>query len=70
MANFDLTDPETTLSASAGGSSPQSSPSCASTSIVSTAKSPDATSYWPCSRCGEVWNPAGLTNELAQRRRR
>jgi predicted Zn finger-like uncharacterized protein len=57
MANPDF-NRDRQRSASASGL-PQSCPSCASASIVSTAKVPDATnSYWRCSRCGEVWNPA------------
>jgi predicted Zn finger-like uncharacterized protein len=37
---------------------PVSCPSCASSSIVTTAKSPDANSYWRCKSCGEIWNGA------------
>jgi len=55
MTNSDLTDYRMPSSASAVGYSPQSCPSCTSTSIVSTAKSSDATGSWRCSRCGEVW---------------
>ncbi|PYR25300.1 MAG: hypothetical protein DMF98_12700 [Acidobacteria bacterium] len=35
---------------------PASCPACKSSSIVTTAKSPDADSYWRCTMCGEVWN--------------
>jgi predicted Zn finger-like uncharacterized protein len=35
---------------------PTACPSCQSASIVTTAKVPDATSYWRCTSCGEVWN--------------
>jgi predicted Zn finger-like uncharacterized protein len=35
---------------------PASCPTCRSSSIVTTAKSPDAESYWRCTNCGEVWN--------------
>ena len=35
---------------------PASCPSCRSSSIVTTAKIPDAGSYWRCTSCGEVWN--------------
>jgi predicted Zn finger-like uncharacterized protein len=31
-------------------------PSCQSSSIVTTAKSPGADSYWRCTTCGEIWN--------------
>ena len=35
---------------------PVTCPACRSTSIVTTAKIPDADSYWRCTSCGEVWN--------------
>ena len=35
---------------------PSACPSCQSSSVVTTAKSPDAESYWRCCSCGEVWN--------------
>jgi predicted Zn finger-like uncharacterized protein len=35
---------------------PASCPACKSSSIVTTAKIPDADSYWRCTSCGEVWN--------------
>jgi predicted Zn finger-like uncharacterized protein len=31
-------------------------PACQSVSIITTAKIPDATSYWRCTNCGEIWN--------------
>jgi predicted Zn finger-like uncharacterized protein len=31
-------------------------PACRSSSIVTTAKNPDADSYWRCTNCGEIWN--------------
>ena len=37
---------------------PASCPACQSTILVTTAKSPDADSYWRCTKCGEVWNDA------------
>ena len=37
---------------------PATCPACRSTSIVTTAKIPDADSYWRCTSCGEVWNAA------------
>jgi predicted Zn finger-like uncharacterized protein len=33
-----------------------SCPTCHSVAIVTTAKSPDADSYWRCTACGDVWN--------------
>lgn len=35
---------------------PTACPSCRSSSITTTAKNPDATSYWRCGSCGEIWN--------------
>ena len=35
---------------------PASCPVCQSSSIVTTAKSPDADSYWRCTSCGDIWN--------------
>jgi predicted Zn finger-like uncharacterized protein len=48
---------------------PASCPSCQSSSIVTTAKSPDADSYWRCTACGEVWNASRMqTNAYGARR--
>jgi predicted Zn finger-like uncharacterized protein len=33
-------------------------PTCQSRSIVTTAKSPDSSTYWRCTKCGEIWNDA------------
>jgi len=35
---------------------PARCPTCRSTSIATTAKNPNADSYWRCTSCGEVWN--------------
>ncbi len=35
---------------------PAACPACQSTVLVTTTKSPDADSYWRCTKCGEVWN--------------
>lgn len=35
---------------------PSTCPACQSSSIASAAKRPDATTYWRCDACGEVWN--------------
>ena len=35
---------------------PARCPTCHSSAIVTTAKSPDADTYWRCTRCGEIWN--------------
>jgi predicted Zn finger-like uncharacterized protein len=31
-------------------------PACQSSLILTTAKVPDANSYWRCKACGEIWN--------------
>lgn len=38
------------------GALPSACPACQSSSIASAAKRPDATTYWRCEACGEVWN--------------
>jgi predicted Zn finger-like uncharacterized protein len=35
---------------------PDSCPACRASEIVTTAKSPDSSSYWRCTNCGEIWN--------------
>ena len=35
---------------------PTACPTCRSSSITTTAKSPSSDSYWRCARCGEIWN--------------
>jgi len=46
-------------------------PSCRSTDTVTTSASPDAASYWRCTKCGEVWNVArAQTNRYGTTRRR
>ena len=37
---------------------PTACPSCQSPAIATTAKTPDANSYWRCAACGEIWNNA------------
>ena len=37
---------------------PSQCPACQSSSVTTTAKKPDANSYWRCETCGEVWNVA------------
>jgi predicted Zn finger-like uncharacterized protein len=37
-------------------STPSVCPACRSSSITTTAKSPDENTYWRCGKCGEVWN--------------
>ncbi len=56
---------------------PTGCPACASAQITTTAKTPDANSYWRCTACGEVWNmsrrktqQAALGADVALNRRR
>jgi predicted Zn finger-like uncharacterized protein len=42
---------------------PTSCPSCQSSAIATSAKNPDAGSYWRCNSCGEVWNDSRLTRD-------
>jgi len=35
---------------------PQACPACGSASVTTSAKRPDASSYWRCERCDEIWN--------------
>ena len=43
---------------SASERTPPACPSCRSTDTVTTSGSPDANSYWRCTKCGDVWNVA------------
>jgi predicted Zn finger-like uncharacterized protein len=54
------------LSATAPHVPPTSCPSCQSPTIVTTAKIPDADSYWRCTQCGDVWN--GSRRQVRQQR--
>ena len=48
--------PEVASASPVPKTAPESCPSCKSSTIVTTAKIPDADSYWRCTSCGEVWN--------------
>jgi transposase-like protein len=37
---------------------PAKCPSCGSRDLVTTSKTIDASTYWRCAACGEVWNVA------------
>ena len=52
MKSFTSTPP----SSPAVDLTPVSCPACQSSALVTTAKSPDAESYWRCKSCGEIWN--------------
>ena len=41
-------------------------PKCRSTETSSAAKRPTANSYWRCLKCGDVWNPALLSDAPKQ----
>jgi predicted Zn finger-like uncharacterized protein len=43
-----------------GARSPETCPACQSSAIVTTEKNPDASTYWRCESCGEVWNDSRL----------
>ena len=38
------------------GKIPSACPVCESSSVTTTARTPDENTYWRCGRCGEVWN--------------
>ena len=40
------------------GEAPTRCPSCGARDVVTTSKVVDASSYWRCGACGEVWNVA------------
>lgn len=50
--------PPTPSGSLAVAASPPPCPSCRSTDTVTTSASPDADSYWRCTKCGDVWNVA------------
>jgi len=54
--SFDSSFPSRSQPAEAVNSVPTSCPACRSSSVSTTAKSPDVNSYWRCGECGEVWN--------------
>jgi predicted Zn finger-like uncharacterized protein len=58
MGSFDSRGDPTGRSAPSnpGTHIPVSCPTCQSPSITTTAKIPDASSYWRCTQCGDVWN--------------
>jgi transposase-like protein len=54
-----ITPPASSASAS---NAPTTCPACRSSSISTTAKNPDVSSYWRCGSCGEIWNAARRTD--------
>ena len=60
-------DPDGGSAASDSNASlPTSCPTCKSGAITTTAKSPDAASYWRCTKCGDVWNDVRRQGALRQ----
>lgn len=43
-------------------------PECRSAAVVTTSKLPDSDSYWRCTACGEVWNPARTGRQVRRYR--
>jgi predicted Zn finger-like uncharacterized protein len=42
---------------------PATCPTCRSSAIVTKAKSPDADTYWRCTKCGEIWHASRTVTE-------
>lgn len=49
---------------------PSVCPFCQSTAVSAPAKRADASTYWRCATCGELWNAARLIQPNANRYRR
>jgi predicted Zn finger-like uncharacterized protein len=56
METFDSRGGRTSRSSDPDEIAPAACPTCQSTAITTTAKIPDSTSYWRCTKCGDVWN--------------
>jgi predicted Zn finger-like uncharacterized protein len=56
MESFDVRVGRADRSANPELTIPTVCPTCQSTAIITTAKTPDSTSYWRCTKCGDVWN--------------
>ena len=65
------TVPSDTPAAEATSTAPSgpACPACRSSSTTTTAKHPDAASYWRCRQCGEVWNVERRQHETRSRPR-
>lgn len=48
---------------------PSVCPFCQSTAVTSSGKQANASSYWRCSTCGELWNVARLQSHPGRVRR-
>jgi len=62
-----MADSTSIPSSSSAQPAPVACPKCRSTSAVTTAKVPDADSYWRCRNCGEVWNASRQRKDRQQR---
>jgi transposase-like protein len=58
MTIADSVKPQSQGASVARAMAPSVCPACASTDLTTTAKTIDASTYWRCSQCGEVWNVA------------
>jgi predicted Zn finger-like uncharacterized protein len=47
---------------------PATCPTCHSSAIVTKAKTPDADSYWRCTKCGDMWKPRPVNDRYRERR--
>jgi predicted Zn finger-like uncharacterized protein len=56
MSSFDAGGQFIRGSTSSSADLPSVCPVCQSSSITTTAKSPNANTYWRCGKCGEIWN--------------
>ena len=43
-------------------------PVCRSSAVQTVSKAPDRESYWRCTTCGEIWNPARTARTFARHR--
>lgn len=51
------------------GNVPAACPTCRSASIVTAAKTLDASAYWRCTECGDVWNDSRYHEDHGRARR-
>jgi transposase-like protein len=66
MSYYTNNAPPVRSTASEASVLPVACPDCRSATISTTAKTPDANSYWRCAQCGAVWN-AGRTRSANPR---
>jgi hypothetical protein len=56
MSFFDFRKGSAAPSQDLAAAPPTACPTCGSSSITTTAKNPDANTYWRCKGCGDIWN--------------